>query len=249
MNELQVFQNKEFGEVRTVCENGNTLFCGSDVARALGYINPRDALARHCKGVVKRDGVSKTTNQHGATTDQTTEMSFIPEGDVYRLIIRSTLPSAEKFERWVFDDVIPSIRRTGMYAVPQSLPEALRLAADLAEQIEAQKPLVQFAETCQKSDDTILIREFAKVLCKKGFNIGEKRLYQLLRDWGMIYRQDGRNLPYQKYIDRKYFEVTEAPYIKDGDVCTALTTRITVKGQQFILAKLLTVSLEAHHGD
>ena len=112
MEEMQVFRNEQFGEVRTIEENGKPLFCGSDVARALGYSNPHDAIGRHCRGVVKREGVSKTTNQHGVTTEQIVEMSFIPEGDVYRLIARSKLPSAERFERWIFDEVLPSIRES-----------------------------------------------------------------------------------------------------------------------------------------
>ena len=111
-NELQIFENKQFGQMRTITENGNTLFCATDVARMLGYSNPHDAIARHCRGVVKREGVSKTTNQHGVTTEQIVEMSFIPEGDVYRLIARSKLPSAERFERWIFDEVLPSIRES-----------------------------------------------------------------------------------------------------------------------------------------
>ena len=91
------------------------LFCGKDVAKALGYENPRDAIRRHCRGVVKRDGVSKTTNQHGVTTEQVTQMSFIPEGDLYRMITHSKLPAAERFEKWVFDEVLPTIRKTGGY--------------------------------------------------------------------------------------------------------------------------------------
>ena len=94
MQELKIFENTEFGEVRTVELDGRPYFAGTDVARALGYSNPWDAVTRHCKGIVKREGVSETTNQHGTTTKQITQMSFIPEGDVYRLIVSSKLPSA-----------------------------------------------------------------------------------------------------------------------------------------------------------
>lgn len=117
MNELQIFSNPAFGEIRTLEEHGKPLFCGSDIAKALGYSNSRDALSRHCKGVVKRDGVSQTTNQHGTTTQQKTLMSFIPEGDVYRLITHSKLPAAEQFEHWVFDEVLPALRQSGTYSV------------------------------------------------------------------------------------------------------------------------------------
>lgn len=116
--QLQVFNHEQFGDVRITEEDGKVLFCGKDVAKALGYENPRDAIKRHCRGVVKRDGVSLTTNQHGVTTKQVTQMSFIPEGDLYRLITHSKLPAAERFEKWVFDEVLPTIRKTGGYGQP-----------------------------------------------------------------------------------------------------------------------------------
>lgn len=116
--QLQVFNHEQFGDVRIIEEDGRVLFCGKDVAKALGYENPRDAIRRHCRGVVKRDGVSKTTNQHGVTTEQVTQMSFIPEGDLYRMITHSKLPAAERFEKWVFEKVLPTIRKTGGYGQP-----------------------------------------------------------------------------------------------------------------------------------
>lgn len=103
---IQIYQNEQFGAIRTIEENGKVLFCGSDVAKALGYANPRKALGDHCKGVTKRD----TLTDGGAQS-----LSFIPEGDLYRLITHSKLPTAEKFEKWVFDEVLPSIRKTGGY--------------------------------------------------------------------------------------------------------------------------------------
>lgn len=105
-NGIQVFKNEEFGQVRVIDNCGKTLFCGADVAQALGYSNAPDAIRRHYKGIVKRDTL---------TNGGTQSLSYIPEGDVYRLIVHSKLPSAEKFERWVFDDVLPMIRRTGGY--------------------------------------------------------------------------------------------------------------------------------------
>lgn len=111
MNELIIFNNPEFGEVRTLDENGRTLFCGNDVAAALGYKRPKDAISAHCRGAVKRRLIDKLGREQ--------EMNFIPEGDIYRLVIKSTLPDAEKFERWIFDEVIPSIRKTGSYSVEQ----------------------------------------------------------------------------------------------------------------------------------
>lgn len=105
-NGMQVFKNEEFGQVRVIDDGGKTLFCGADVAQALGYSNAPDALRRHCKGIVKRDTL---------TNGGTQSLSYIPEGDVYRLIVHSKLPSAEKFERWVFDNVLPMIRHIGGY--------------------------------------------------------------------------------------------------------------------------------------
>lgn len=116
MNELQIFNNNEFGQVRTITENGRTLFCGADVAKALGYRNPSKALSDHCKGVTKR---------YTPTVSGKQEMNFIPEGDVYRLAARSELPGADKFESWIFDEVLPSIRETGTYTLPDGVvPEA-----------------------------------------------------------------------------------------------------------------------------
>ncbi len=100
MNELKVFESEEFGQVRMVEIDGKPYFVAKDVAKALGYSNPRDAISRHCKGVVKRDSFKEGGQ----------EIALIPEGDIYRLIIKSKLPTAEKFERWVFDEVLPSIR-------------------------------------------------------------------------------------------------------------------------------------------
>lgn len=140
MNEIAIFNNPEFGgDLRTTVEpNGKVLFCGNDVARALGYKNPRSALQSHCKGVVKRDGVSFVTNQFGKTTEMTVETNFIPEGDVYRLIIRSTLPGAERFERWVFDEVLPTLHHTGTYTIekPMSPAELLAAQANLLVEME-----------------------------------------------------------------------------------------------------------------
>lgn len=115
MNELKLFEHPKFGQIRTIEEDGKILFCGNDVANALGYSNPRDALARHCKGVVKRDTPTTSGNQ---------EMNFIPEGDIYRLAAKSELPGAEEFESWIFDEVLPSLRRTGTYSLPNAQPKS-----------------------------------------------------------------------------------------------------------------------------
>lgn len=117
MNDLRLFSSTEFGELSVLMIDGKEWFPAHQCAKILGYSNPRDAVRRHCKaeGVVKRDGVSDTTNQHGVTTQQTAEIKYINEGNLYRLIVSSKLPAAEKFEKWVFDEVLPSIRRNGGY--------------------------------------------------------------------------------------------------------------------------------------
>ena len=120
MNELQIFNSEEFGDIRTIEINGKPYFVGTDVAKDLGYNNPRDAVSRHCKGVVKHD----TPTSSGVQL-----MSYINEGDLYRLIMKSKLPSAEKFEAWVMDEVLPTIRKTGSYQKPMTIAEQIQLLA------------------------------------------------------------------------------------------------------------------------
>lgn len=128
-NELMIFNNPEFGEIRTIEEDGKVLFCGSDVAKALGYSKPQNAIDRHCKCALKR-GIP-----HPQSPDKTIEMLFIPEGDIYRLAAKSELPGADKFESWIFDDVLPSIRKHGAYMTPDTLatvnPDLTSLSPEL----------------------------------------------------------------------------------------------------------------------
>ena len=132
MNEMTVFQNSEFGSVRTLEEDGKVLFCGNDVARALGYEVPRKALRDHCKGVLKRNTLTSGGNQ---------QMSFIPESDVYRLAFQSKLPGAEKFTDWVTEEVLPSIRRTGGYAPGVTGLVVSTVQQAVAETLKAMMPL------------------------------------------------------------------------------------------------------------
>ena len=120
MNELQIFNSGEFGEIRTIEIDGKPYFVGTDVAKALGYSNPRKAILDHCKGVTKRD----TPTSSGVQS-----MSYINEGDLYRLIMKSKLPSAEKFESWVMDEVLPTIRKTGSYRKPLTTVEQIQVIA------------------------------------------------------------------------------------------------------------------------
>jgi len=137
----------------------------------------------------------------------------------------------------VYDQLVETyFRARDMFTIPRTLPEALRYAAELAEQVEQQKPLVAFAETAAKSKDSILIRELAKICCKNGYEIGERRLFQKLRAWGLLMQH--RNEPYQEYVDRGYFEVAEGTHETNNGVKLHKTTRVLPKGQQYIIERL-----------
>ena len=245
MNDIQIFNNPDFGEVRTMEENGAVLFCGSDVARALGYSNPRDALSRHCKGVVKRDTPTESGIQ---------EMSFIPEPDLYRLVFSSKLPTAEKFTDWVTSEVLPTIRRHGMYATPDTVEKMLadpdttiklletikqERAARLAleAQAEADKPKVLFADAVSASHTSILVGDLAKLLRQNGVDIGQNRLFSFLREKGYLCSQGERyNLPTQRSMDRGWFQVKETTINQpNGSVRITRTVKVTGKGQQYFI--------------
>ncbi len=242
-NTIKTFVNEEFGSVRTIEENGKILFCGSDVAKALGYRRPKDAINAHCKGAVKRRLLTNGGVQ---------EMKMISEGDVYRLISHSRLPSAEKFERWIFDDVLPTIRRTGGYVsneemfIENYLPfldepykKLFRLQmtfiSKLNERIRNDKPLVDFALHVADSEDLIDMNAMAKLAADKNFNIGRTRLFRWLKEMGVLM---SNNLPYQRYIDRRYFVVKESVFEVKGMKKTYRQTFVTGKGQLFIIGLL-----------
>ena len=250
-NELRVFENAEFGSVRTVEIGGKPYFVANDVTKALGYSNSRDAVSRHCKGVVKRDT---------PTTSGIQSMSYIPEGDLYRLITHSKLKSAERFESWVFDEVLPSIRKNGGYISGQEtmsddelLAKALMVAqnkiaerdkqiAEQGKQIEEMKPSKVFADAVATSKTSILIGELAKILKQNGVETGEKRLFAWLRDKGYLISRKGTdyNAPTQKSMEMKLFEVKETAIThSDGHVTVTKTTKVTGKGQQYFINKFL----------
>lgn len=239
-NMVKTFVNEEFGSVRTIEENGKVLFCGSDVAKALGYRRPKDAINAHCKGAVKR----RLLTNGGAQ-----EMKMISEGDVYRLISHSRLPSAEKFESWIFDDVLPTIRRTGGYVsneemfIENYLPfldepykNLFRLQmtfiSKLNERIRNDKPLVNFALHVADSDDLIDMNAMAKLAADEHFKIGRTRLFRWLKYMGVLM---ANNLPYQQFIDRGYFAVKESVFEVDGMKKTYQQTLVTGKGQRFVI--------------
>lgn len=254
MNELTIFENPNFGEVRTIDINDKPYFVAVDVARALGYSNPHDAIARHCKGVVKHEGVSININQYGTKTSQRAMMSFIPEGDIYRLITRSQLPEAEKFETWVFDEVIPSIRKHGLYAMDDlinnpdlaikaltALKEEREKNAKLAAVNEELKPKAQLADAVTGSPYTISVGEMAKILNQNGVDIGQNRFYKWLRANGYIM---GTNTPTQKAMELKIFVLKESTVsLPDGTQKLVKTPRVTGKGQEYFLKKFAVAAV------
>ena len=185
------FSNDKFGSIR-VCgaDTENPLFCAMDLCRALGYSNGRDAVAKHVdsEDVAKRDTLTKGGTQ---------QLTFVTESGMYALILGSKLPQARQFKHWVTSEVLPSIRKTGSYSVEhlsrkqlalmviQAEEEKERLALEnkhQAEIIEEQKPKVVFADAVIGSENNILIRDLAKLICQNGYQIGEIRLYRWLRD-------------------------------------------------------------------
>ena len=233
MNQMEIFKNPEFGSIRTFEQDGKVLFCGLDIAVALGYSNPRDALRRHCKGVVKRDTLTEGGPQ---------QLSFIPEGDVYRLIVHSKLPSAERFERWVFDEVLPSIRKHGAYITREKLwevatsPEAMmKLCSDLLAEREENAALREenamlegkaaFYDLFIDLKHSTNLRTTAKELV-----VPERRFVRFLLEQRFVYRAPSGNvLPYAKPANDGLFTVKD--YCKHGH--TGSYTLVTPQGKLY----------------
>ena len=238
LNQLQIFNNPEFGQVRVLEKDGQPWFVANDVARALGYTNPSKATNDHCKKAITTWGNDSLGRRQ--------EFKVIPEGDIYRLVIKSQLPSAEKFETWVFDEVLPSIRQNGGYIANQenlSDAEILAKAVIVAQNVIAQKdklisemkPKAEFFDTVASSKTAIPMDQVAKVIGKKG--IGRNKLFQILRDKKIL---DKGNVPYQTYVDRGYFRVVEQKYVKpNGETQINIKTLVYQKGVDYI-RRLLT---------
>lgn len=253
MNELQIFNNEEFGDIRTVEVDGKPYFVGIDIARALGYSNPSKAIIQHCKGVTKLGIPSKGGKQ---------ETNCIPEGDLYRLITHSELESAERFETWVFDEVIPSIRKNGGYIAGQEtlsdeelLSKALMVAQRKIEEknqliamqdsrIQEMRPKEIFADAVSASHTSILIGDLAKLICQNGYQIGQKRLFEWMRENGYLIKSgSSKNMPMQRYIEQGLFEIKESNVQNpDGSIRTTRTTKVTGKGQVYFTNKFLQVN-------
>lgn len=160
MSELQIFNNPSFGEIRTIEENGKVLFCGLDVARALGYGNPSKAVSDHCRWVTKREV------PHPQSPNKTMEMNFVPEGDLYRITAASELPAAAAFESWIFDEVLPSIRKSGTYVV-NTCPQPPQHTGEVARYI---KVVAGYMEK-QGSTPTEIMQMIQKVSSQHGLSL------------------------------------------------------------------------------
>jgi len=253
-----IFTNERFGKVRTLVENGTVLFCGSDVAKALGYERPNQAIMAHCKDTVKRSTLTNGGKQ---------AMLYIFEGDIYRLVARSKLPEAEKFERWVFDEVLPAIRKYGMYATPAKVEEILadpdvmigvlqafkteqqaRKEAEAAlgaaqKKINADAPIVRLGGILMASNKDVSVQVLADLVSSIGIPMGRNQMFQYLRDIGHVcYKKVGTqmyNAPYAAAIKQGYLKIIEKPFQPtDGEAHLGIQTLVTPRGQEYYINRL-----------
>ena len=263
MNKLKIFKNEEFGQLSVIVKNNKEYIEAIEVATILGYSNPRDAINRHCDkdGVVFSDvGVVTGFRKDNSQAFQVVTKKFIDEGNLYRLIIKSKLPSAKRFEKWIMDEVLPSIRKHGAYMSEEVINKTLddpdfiiematklkyereqrRLLQEKAEHLEASitidKPYTNFGKSIATSSDAITIGQFAKVLNNNNINIGRNRLFSILRDNGYLIKcGKDKNMPKQVYVKQGLFQVSEQIVrTVEGELLTA-TTLITGKGQMYFL--------------
>lgn len=243
MNEIQFFDSTEFGSIRVVEEDGKFLFCGSDVAKALGYSRPNEAVSAHCKGTVKR---------RTPTTSGVQEMLFIPEGDVYRLISRSKLPAAVRFEVWVFDEVLPSIRKHGGYVAGQEeltdaelLANAMLVANRVIEDRERQiKELMEenkeleedanYTRTILRNPGLVTTNQIAK-----DYGMSARTFNKLLHSMGIQYKQGKQWLLYSPYQSKGYTASKTYDFThKNGRKDVGMLTMWTQRGRAFLYSAL-----------
>lgn len=256
MEDIQIFNSKEFGDVRALELNGAPWFVGKDVAEALGYGAGKSLANAVSKHVDEEDkGVTEMMTPGGVQ-----KVIIINESGLYSLVLSSKLPSAKKFKHWVTSEVLPSIRRHGAYMTDQALERAItepdfliKLATNLKEekekrleaerQIEADRPKVTFANAVNVSKDGMLLGMLAKLLHQNGVDIGQKRLFQWMRDNGYLMKNGtDKNMPTQKARELGLFKVKERAIDNpDGSVRLTRTTLVTGKGQEYFINKFLSV--------
>ena len=242
-NMMRTFENKQFGSIRVLEKDSEPWFVGKDVAEVLGYSNPRDALSKHV------DEVDKGASQI-ATSSGMQEMTIINESGLYSLIFSSKLPAAKDFKHWVTSEVLPSIRKHGMYAVDalldnpdfaiqtfQRLKEERDKRLALEQQAELDKPKVLFADAVSASDTSILIGELAKILKQNGIETGQQRLFEWLRENGYLMKTgSSRNMPTQRSMELGLFEVVERTITEpNGSIRVTKTPKVSGVGQQYFI--------------
>ncbi|WP_044894813.1 phage antirepressor KilAC domain-containing protein [Bacillus alveayuensis] len=255
MNQMQIFNHPMFGELPVLVVDGIEWFGATEAAKSLSFTNPHVAIKNH----VEEDDL--TVHEVIDNLGRKQSKKFVNESGLYSLIFGAAKQGnnpeikekAKRFKRWVTAEVLPSIRKHGAYMTEDVLERSIqdpdfmiglltalkderqkRLAAE--QKVEEQKPLVNFAETCMKSEKSLLVREVAKLCTKQGIKIGEKQLWQKLRDWGLVFKN--RNEPKQEYMNRGYFEVSQGVKENEKGVFTWLTMRVTPKGQMYIIDRL-----------
>lgn len=243
MNELQVFNNAMFGNVRIFLEDNEPWFVAKDVCECLAISKHRDAISRlddDERGSLKVD-----------TLGGKQEMATVNEYGLYSLVMSSRKPEAKEFKRWVTHEVLPSIRKYGSYNmnIPRTLPDALKLYANEIEAhnktkalVEEQKPKVLFADAVNASHTSILVGDLAKLLRQNGLDIGQNRLFERLRQEGYLIKQKGEsyNMPTQRSMDMKLFEVKESTFTNpDGSTHITKTSKVTGKGQIYFTNRYL----------
>ena len=252
MDNITVMENPKFGQVRKVLVDGEWMYVASDVAKALGYAKPENAIPRHCRCTLKR-GIP-----HPQNPDKEIQMTLIPKGDVLRLVSQSHLPAAQEFNHWLFDDVAVQVVDNGMYMSPEKMrsflngPAAIiaicqnwqadkeRLAV-AEEKIEHDAPKVLLADAVSASKTDISVGDMAKILRQNGYNTGRDRFFAQLREEGYLIR-DGRsqNVPTQRSIEMGIMRVKETTFPSgDEQPVVRKTTLITGKGQAYFTKRYL----------
>lgn len=250
-NEIQIFENPEFGTIRTVMIDGEPWFVGKDVAVTLGYGDTNQAIRKHV------DDEDKLTRRFDGS-GQNREMTIINESGLYSLALSSKLPTAKQFKRWVTNEVLPSIRKHGAYMTKETLTESLARPENLmvilqtlleeqkkdealTSKVEQDKPKVAFAEAVYDCDTLISVADLAKLVHANGVNIGQKRMYDFLRDEGFLCKRIGEdwNTPLQRYLDMGLFAVKEYSYPTRNGWGVSKTTKITGKGQTYLVNYIL----------
>lgn len=249
MNELKVFENSEFGAIRTLEQDGEPWFVGKDVATILGYQNGSRDINRHV------DEEDRQNYQNGTFEMSNRGMTIINESGLYSLVLSSKVPAAKKFKRWVTSEVLPSLRKHGLYAADELLDnpdlmiqamQALKAERaknkELSDKVQKDAPKVLFADSVTASHTSILVYDLAKLLRQNGVSIGGNRLFGWLREHGYLVRRNGTdyNMPTQKSMELGLFEVKETAIThSDGHTSVNKTPKVTGKGQVYFVNKFL----------